>query len=276
MFSFSSLVTDTRNFIRNNFTIIIATLVSVTIIGQLLIFLFYPDINKIEPLKLFFEQIAQKYNNQITFENISETIQSMPEGKLQQFAFYLMHYLLIISIILSIVSLLSMTAIIALLYIISYKEFSLNNLLQVSIKIAPKIIQLFLLTIGIFVILLIISSIIPPLLFPLLLLFTICFYLTYMLFLAVIIDQLSCFSFINTLKIVFAFLKRETSLIVAIMTIWSIATVLMIMLEKILASSMIMIFVIEILKLFLTFATLCYLYRLYSLSNKILPYDSCN
>lgn len=269
-------MTDTRNFIRNNFTIIIATLVSVTIIGQLLIFLFYPDINKIEPLKLFFEQIAQKYNNQITFENISETIQSMPEGKLQQFAFYLMHYLLIIGIILSIVSLLSMTAIIALLYIISYKEFSLNNLLQVSIKIAPKIIQLFLLTIGIFVILLIISSIIPPLLFPLLLLFTICFYLTYMLFLAVIIDQLSCFSFINTLKIVFAFLKRETSLIVAIMTIWSIATVLMIMLEKILASSMIMIFVIEILKLSLTFATLCYLYRLYSLSNKILPYDSCN
>jgi len=79
---------------------------------------------------------------------------------------------------------------------------------------------------------------------------------------------------IKKLKIALSFLKRETRLTLPMIGIWLLARYLLDSLASLLIENIIIFIIFDAIKLLLTFIILCYLYRLYSLSNKELAYDA--
>ncbi|WP_392563516.1 YciC family protein [Orbus wheelerorum] len=268
MLSFSSLLSDTKNFISNNLLPIIITVLSIAIIERLITFFFYPSVETIEPIRQLIEQAAQKYGDQLSPEALSQTILALSEQEQLRLIPAVMDYLIRVGIIFLVVNLLSMSVILSLIYTISYQQLSLSNMLKNISRIATKIILFMLLAIPGFIGLSLIVSIIPPLAIPLIII-AILFYVTaYVAFLAVIIEPVPQYGFIKKLKIGLTFLKQKIRLILPIIAIWFLATLLLDSLAGLLIANMVVLVIFDALKLLLTVMTLCYLYRLYSLSNK--------
>jgi len=99
-----------------------------------------------------------------------------------------MNYLVRVGIIFLIINLLSMSVMLVLIYVISYQQLTLSNLLKGIRRIVPKIMLFMLLAIPGFIGLSLIVSIIPPLTIPLIIIAALFYVIAYIAFLVVIID----------------------------------------------------------------------------------------
>ncbi|WP_392562984.1 YciC family protein [Orbus sturtevantii] len=275
MLSFSSLLSDTKNFISNNLVSVTLTVLSLAIITQLVDFFFYPSIDDFLPIKQLIELTIQKYGNQSP-EALSQTILALPQQEQQSIIPAAMSYLARVGIIFLAINLLSMSMILALIYTISSQQLSLANMLKNISRMASNIILFMLITIPGFIGLSLIVSIIPPLAIPLIIIAISFYIMIYFAFLTVIIDPVPQYGFSKKLKIALAFLRRKVKLIVPIVAIWFFTTFLLDSFASMLISNLIALIVFYALKLLLSIMALCYLYRLYSLSNKELAYDTSN
>jgi len=274
LLSFSSLLSDTKNFISNNLASIIILLLGLAIVTQLIAFFFYPSIETMEPIKQLIEQAMQKFGDQLSPEMLSQTVLALSEQEQQRLIPAVMNYLVRVGIIFLIINLLSMSVMLVLIYVISYQQLTLSNLLKGIRRIVPKIMLFMLLAIPGFIGLSLIVSIIPPLTIPLIIIAALFYVIAYIAFLVVIIDPTPQHGLIKKLKIALSFLKRETRLTLPMIGIWLLARYLLDSLASLLIENIIIFIIFDAIKLLLTFIILCYLYRLYSLSNKELAYDA--
>jgi len=274
LLSFSSLLSDTKNFISNNFISILISLLGLAIVTQLIVFFFYPSIETMEPIKQLIEQAMQKFGDQLSPEMLSQTVLALSEQEQQRLIPAVMNYLVRVGIIFLIINLLSMSVMLVLIYVISYQQLTLSNLLKGIRRIVPKIMLFMLLAIPGFIGLSLIVSIIPPLTIPLIIIAALFYVIAYIAFLVVIIDPTPQHGLIKKLKIALSFLKRETRLTLPMIGIWLLARYLLDSLASLLIENIIIFIIFDAIKLLLTFIILCYLYRLYSLSNKELAYDA--
>lgn len=274
MLSFSSIFTDTRNFIGNSIVTIIIALAILSIIAQVMILFFYPSIETLGPIKSLMEQTIQKYG-ELSAEGLTQVINGLSSQQQSQLVPIAAGYLLKIFLVLLIINLISTSSILSLIYNLSYDRLSLNTFLHHMLKFIPQIILFILLVVPGFMGLLIIATIIPPLAAPLMIVASISYMTVYVIFLSVIIEPNTQHNFMTKVKISLRFLKRETRLIIPMIAIWMLITVLLNMLLGTFASDNFIIDVIfNILSLLLNFTAVCYFYRLYSLTNNVLPYDS--
>ncbi|WP_392559411.1 YciC family protein [Orbus mooreae] len=274
MLSFSSILSDARNFMSNNIAIIFIMVLVLSIVNQIISAILYPNIESISQIQSLLQQTIETYGG-LTADGLSKTLLALSEQQQQQLVSAAMNYLMQASMIFFINNIILMSGILSLIYVISHQQFSLNNVLQRAIQFAPQIALFMLLIIPGFIILSIFASILMPLAAPLAIL-AIIFYLSmYVIFLSVIIEPTLQINFIQKLKITFRFLKREIRLIVPIIAIWFFTTFLLKnIVDMLMADNFIISIVINVIKSLLIFITICYLYRLFSLSNKELPYDS--
>lgn len=276
MLSFSSLLSDTKNFIINNLLPIMITVIGLAIISQIIIFYFYPSIESFAPIKQLIEQAMQQENRQLSPEVLSRTMQGLSEPELQRLISALMDYLIRAGSVFLLINLLSMSAILSLIYMISYQAISLSNLLKGMSRVAIKIILYMLLAIPVFFVLSLIVSVIPVLAMPLIIIVAVLYILTYITFLAVIIVPTQQSGFLKQLKKAFLLLKQKITLIMPISIIWVLVMFLLNNLMAQLTANIFILIIFDAIKLLLTLVTLCYLYRLYSLSNKDSTHDACN
>lgn len=276
MLSFSSILSDARNFISNNFTIIVTIVVILSIITQMINVLLSPSIETISPIKSILEQTIQQYG-ELSAEALTNTLNSLSEQQKQQLVPVAMSFLFKVGLVFLVTNLIAMSCVLATIYTISAQQFSLNNLLQSLIKIAPQILFFMLLAIPGFIILSLVASVLAPIAAPLGMLAAVFYMAAYIVFLAVIIDPMPYAGFIYKLKITLHFLRREMRLILPMVAIWLLASFLLKSIAGMLAdNNFIVETIFSVFKLLLSFLTVCYLYRLYSLSNNMLPYDARN
>lgn len=276
MLSFSSILSDARNFISNNFTIIVTIVVILSIITQMINVLLSPSIETISPIKSILEQTIQQYG-ELSAEALTNTLNSLSEQQKQQLVPVAMSFLFKVGLVFLVTNLIAMSCVLATIYTISAQQFSLNNLLQSLIKIAPQILFFILLAIPGFIILSLVASVLAPIAAPLGMLAAVFYMAAYIVFLAVIIDPMPYAGFIYKLKITLHFLRREMRLILPMVAIWLLASFLLKVMAGMLAdNNFIVETIFSVFKLLLSFLTVCYLYRLYSLSNNMLPYDARN
>lgn len=276
MLSFSSILSDARNFISNNFTIIVTIVVILSIITQMINVLLSPSIETISPIKSILEQTIQQYG-ELSAEALTNTLNSLSEQQKQQLVPVAMSFLFKVGLVFLVTNLIAMSCVLATIYTISAQQFSLNNLLQSLIKIAPQILFFMLLAIPGFIILSLVASVLAPIAAPLGMLAAVFYMAAYIVFLAVIIDPMPYAGFIYKLKITLHFLRREMRLILPMVAIWLLASFLLKAMAGMLAdNNFIVETIFSVFKLLLSFLTVCYLYRLYSLSNNMLPYDARN
>ncbi|RKS85066.1 uncharacterized protein UPF0259 [Orbus hercynius] len=274
--SFSSILADARNFTRNNFTTVLITLVILSLVTELISQVLLPSLDSISQLKSIIEQTVTQYG-ELTADTLSKVILALSEPEKAQLIAVAMSYLFKAGLVFFLTNLIVMSILLALIATISYQQFSLQNLLKSATKIAPHIGLFMLLAIPGFIVLSIIASILAPLAAPLGMVAVVIYISLYVIFMAVIIEPTPQYHFFAKFKIAVRFFKRDIRLILPMLGLWLLGSFL---LNSVANSIMVDNFIIDlcfnIAKFLLTFVTVCYLYRLYLLSSKVLPYDTRN
>lgn len=274
LFSFSSILTDTRNFISNNFVMISVVVLILSIINLVVSLSLSPNLSAIIQIQNLLDQAVTQHG-QLTADTLSKTLLSLSEIEQQQLVSAAMSYLIKTGWVFFINNIILMSGILATVYTIAHQPISFNNLLSSVLKLAPQIALFLLLIIPAFMLLSIIGSVLMALVPPLALLAFIFYFCVYIIFSAVVIEPTLSTNFITKLRITLRFLKREIGLIVPIILICFFSTFfLKNLMSGLLGDNIVISIVINIIKSAITFTTICYLYRLFSLSNKMLPYDS--
>lgn len=260
----------------NNLLPVIITVISLAIISQIIIFYFYPNIESIAPVMRLIELTMQQNNGQLSPEALSQSMLGLPEPELEGLISALRDYAVKAGTVFLVINLLTMSVILSLICMISYQAISLSNLLKGMSRVAIKIILYMLLAFPVFFVLSLIVSVIPVLAMPLIIIVAVLYIFTYITFLAVIIVPTQQTSFIKQLKKAFTLLKQKITLILPIIMIWLLAMFLLNSFTVQLTTNILFVIVFDAIKLLLTLIILCYIYRLYTLSNKDIVHDTGN
>lgn len=274
LLSFSSIFSDARNFISNNFAMIFTTVLILSIVNQIISLLLSPNLESFHQIHELLK-LAMDSNGNLTADGVSKAVLALSEQEQQQLVSSAMRYLMQAGLVFFINNIILMASLLGLVYTITHQQFSVNNLLQRAIQLALPIALFMLLIIPGFIILSLLATVLMPIAAPLALLAIIFYLMMYVIYLSVIIESTSSTHFIQKLKVTFHFFKREIRLVIPMLAIWFFATfVLKNIGDLITINNFIIDIVINVIKALLIFTTICYLYRLFYLSNKQLPYDS--
>lgn len=267
-------MTDTKNFFKNHFMIIIFVIVTVSLLTQLFNYLFLPTIETNNQFEAIINQINAQKTDAASLDNIMQTISQLPDIEKQQFTSYLLNYVFKICLVLFINNIITLSCIGSLIRILSVNQFCGSNLFVNSLRLIPQIAIFIICAIPYFMLLSSILLIIKPLAPILFLLAIVIYMLTYVVFTAVIIDARSSGKFLASLKNTLLFIKQQTQLILMIFLFWLLATMALNTFFNLMGNSMIVIFFNTIAENLLVFTSLCCIYRLYLLTQQVSPYDT--
>lgn len=267
--TFSSLIGDTRNFIKNNFTIIILTIIGIAVFAQLVTYFFTPTIEADSQLKEFIAQITLQQQNFTSIDSIQQQISQLSDNEKQQLMMSGITYIFKYCLILLITNLITLSTIISLIKIIATKQFSWHNLLVNILQLTPQILLMILYGIPYFIVLLLVAPIFSGLA-PFITLLAMFFYmLIFMVFAAVIIHSKQPRKFWGSLKISLKFAKQRIQLILSGLIIWLISATFLNSIFSLAAKNFVFNILDSVTENLLTFAILCYIYRLYSLTQQV-------
>ena len=272
--TFTSLMTDTYNFIKNHFMTIILVIVGVSVLTQLFTSFFYPSTEIDDQIKSLMDRINIQQGDNPSFDIIMQKLMQLSEMEKKQFVATISSYAMKCIFIMFINSLIILSCICSLIGIISINQFSWSNFFTRALRLTPQILLISLCAIPYFIVISIIISLIPFLAQIILIVSIVFFMLTYIVFLAIITTPNLPESFTQSLITTLNYLKQQTPMVLLGFISWLVGTLALSMVFNLFRKNFIFQFIESIANNLLVFALFCYLYRLYSLTKQVSTNDS--
>lgn len=272
--TFTSLMTDTYNFIKNHFMTIILVIVGVSVLTQLFTSFFYPSTEIHDQIKSLMDRINIQQGDNPSFDIIMQKLMQLSEMEKKQFVAIISNYAMKCIFIMFINSLIILSCICSLIGIISINQFSWSNFFTRALRLTPQILLISLCAIPYFIVISIIISLIPFLAQIILIVSIVFFMLTYIVFLAIITTPNLPESFTQSLITTLNYLKQQTPMVLLGFISWLVGTLALSMVFNLFRNNFIFQFIESIANNLLVFALFCYLYRLYSLTKQVSTNDS--
>lgn len=230
----------------------------------------------ITQIQAIIDQTTQQYGA-LTTDTLPKVVLSLSEEDKQQLVSSAMSYLLKVGIIFFITNLILMSGLLGTIYTLTTQQFSVTHIAQRALKLLPLIASFILLIIPGFFIFSILATFLMPIAVPLAILVVVLYLSLYVIFLAVLITPQIPDRFMTKLRVAFKFFKREKSCILPMIALWFLSIFLLKNIAILLnMDNFILVLIVNIAKSLFAFITICYLYRLFSLSHQASPYDASN
>lgn len=250
-------------------------LIGLTVVTQFFNYQLYPRIGNYKEIEELTNQTISQYG-ELTMKNFSQSLSLLPESELRRLSPLFFNFVLRSCIALFEINLIITCCLSSLVYNLAHNQFSWRNFLIHFLKLIPQNMIFMLLIIPILMVVFIILSLIPQLTAVLLLLATIIYMSLYIICIALSMEPKYQFKIRQILKYAYFMIKNKTILLGKIIIIWLCGGILLKFTFNLLPNNIIFNFLLILSNLLLTLITICYIYRLYLLTNKVLPYDSCN
>lgn len=277
---FAAILSDTKNFITNNALAILIVLVVLSLVSQLISSVFSPSIQSIEPVYLLLQQTAQQYG-ELSPNTIANVINQLSEQEKSHLVALSANYLITVSLIFIVTSLLSTGSMLSLIFNLAYNQLTLSTLLQHFIRIAPQLLLFMLLCIPfIFALFMLAMLIASSFAMVLIIIGMFSYLLIYSLFLAVIIEPNTKPNTKNSmshkLALVFTLIKQHFRLVWPMICCWFLAN--FVLSSAMSSLSLPNVYIINVLldaiNLFLGLIVVSYFYRLYTLTRTVTSNDA--
>lgn len=267
LITFSSLLTDTRNFITNRWLTIVLALLALAFISQIMALLLTPD----NSIYLLVQQLAdaagQKGYNELSPAALQRIIEAMPVAEQQRIVGVVASYLFKLALLYVVVNLISSSFSLSLIANLSLTpQLTLAGLVQQFLRFIPQILLFFLLSIPYFIAIFFVSAIIQSLMLFVVLIGCFFYLVIYMIYLALLIEPQQSRNILGKVRSAITLFKQQLRVVIPMIALWFLVGMgLNSLLFKMANDHLLINVAITLINLLINFATMIYFYRLITL-----------
>lgn len=264
--SFSSLFSDSKNFISNHLLVIFSVLAIMAVITETLLLIFLPSIETLTPIQQIIGNSGSIYGDN-SMQALQMAISRMSVSQQQELLGVMFGYFVQVFVVLLINNLITTTVSLALIWQISNSaRFSIASLLAKALHLLKPIVIFFLWSIPYFILLSILVLLAMPIAPIIIMLGAVFFFAIYILFLGYIIKEQPS-KVTTAIMTCWQLLKKQYLLVLPMLGIWILISLFInfVLSSFILQSNIIINIVESIIGLLINFFLITYFYRLWSL-----------